>query len=131
MFLKKFKKPEKKLINSFKYAYQGMIGAFGSERNMKIHFTIMMLVILFGVLFKISCLEWVICFLLFVLVISFELMNTALETTVDLITTKIDPKAKLAKDTSAGSVLFASIFAFLIGLMIFLPRIVVFIDKFI
>ena len=56
-------------------------------------------------------------------------MNTALETTVDLITSKIDPKAKIAKDTSAGAVLFAAIFAFLIGIMIFLPKIIILIDK--
>ena len=131
MFLKNFKKEEKKLRNSFKYAYQGMISAFGSERNMKIHFSIMILVLIAGLLFKISWLEWVICFLLFVLVISFELINTAIETTVDMITKKINPEAKLAKDTSAGAVLFAALFAALIGIMIFLPKIVVLIDKFI
>ncbi len=131
MFLKNFKKEEKKLRNSFKYAYHGMISAFGSERNMKIHFSIMVLVLIAGLIFKISWLEWVICFLLFVLVISFELINTAIETTVDMVTKKINPEAKLAKDTSAGAVLFAALFAALIGIMIFLPKIIVLIDKFI
>ena len=131
MFLKNFKKEEKKLRNSFKYAYRGIISAFGSERNMKIHFSIMILVLIAGLIFKISWLEWVICFLLFVLVISFELINTAIETTVDMVTKKINPEAKLAKDTSAGAVLFAALFAALIGIMIFLPKIMVLIDKFI
>ena len=57
----KFKHQTKKLIHSFGYAFQGLYSAFKSERNMKIHIVIMTLVILFGVLFKISLSEWFTC----------------------------------------------------------------------
>lgn len=113
----------KKIINSFKYAVEGIITSFKSERNMKIHVVIMLLVILAGVIFKISKIEWIICILLFGIVISGELFNTAIETIVDMITTEKNEKAKIAKDVSAGAVLVLAIGAAIIGLIIFIPKI--------
>ena len=78
----------KKFIKSFKYAFEGIFTGIKKERNMKIHISIMILVIIFGILLKINKVEWIICITLFGLVISMELINTAIESTVDLITKK-------------------------------------------
>ena len=116
-------KKEKNIINSFKYAFEGIFTAFKAEKNMKIHFIIMLLVIILGIMLKISRVEWMICIILFGFVISLELVNTAIENTVDLITQEKHPKAKIAKDVAAGAVLIAAITAAIIGLIIFVPKI--------
>ena len=113
-----------KIINSFKYAFAGVFSSFKTERNLKIHLSIMSLVIIFGIIFNLNSLEWSICVVCFAMVISAELFNTAIETIVDLVSPNIHPKAKLAKDISAGGVLAMAIGAFIIGLIIFLPKIV-------
>lgn len=120
---RKLKVKTKKLINSFKYAFEGLISSFKTERNMKIHILIMILTIIVGMALKISTLEWIICIMLFGIVISAELFNTAIETIVDMITPYRDPKAKLAKDISAGAVLVLAISSVIIGLIIFIPKI--------
>ena len=113
---------ETKLIFSFKYAFEGIITTIKEERNMFIHFLIAIIVVITGVYVRLSLNEWFICLLLFALVFSLELINTAIENTVDLVTTKKNKKAKLAKDAAAGAVLIAAIFASIIGIIIFLPK---------
>lgn len=119
-------KNKKRLINSFKYAFEGIVTAFKTEKNMKIHLILMILVIIFGIILKISQIEWVICIILFGFVISLELINTAIENTVDLITAEKNPRAKIAKDVSAGAVLIAAITSAIIGLIIFIPKVIIF-----
>lgn len=114
----------KKLINSFKYAGEGIVSSFKTERNMKIHIFIMLVVILAGILLKLSAIEWIICVLLFAIVISAELFNTAIETIVDMVSPEKNEKAKLAKDVSAGAVLVVAIGAAMVGLVIFVPKVV-------
>lgn len=113
----------KKLIKSFKYAFEGILIGIKEEQNMKIHIIIMILVIIFGIMLKINTTEWIICILLFGLVISMELMNTAIENTVNLITKEKNQQAKIAKDVAAGAVLVSAIVSAIIGLMIFVPKI--------
>ena len=120
---RKVKVKTKKIINSFKYAIQGFIVSFRTERNMKIHILIMILVILLGIFLKISKVEWIICIVLFAIVISGELFNTAIETTVDIAMPHRDKKAKLAKDVSAAAVLILAIASVIIGGIIFVPKI--------
>lgn len=120
---RKIKVKTKKLVNSFKYAFEGLKASFKTERNMKIHILIMILTIIAGFALKISTLEWIICITLFGIVISAELFNTAIETIVDMITPYREPKAKLAKDISAGAVLVLAISSIIIGLIIFIPKI--------
>ena len=115
----------KKLLKSFKYAIEGIFTGLKEEQNMKIHITIMILVIIFGIMLKINTTEWIICILLFGLVISMELMNTAIENTVNLITKEKNQQAKIAKDVAAGAVLVSAIVSAIIGLMIFVPKILV------
>lgn len=110
------------LYRSFYHAFAGIFATVRDERNIKIHLTVMILVIIFGVLTKISYTEWLICLLLFALVISLELVNTAIEAVVDLASPDIHPLAKKAKDCAAGAVLVSAIFAAVIGLIIFIPK---------
>ena len=121
---RKLKVKTKKLINSFKYAIQGFLMSFKKERNMKIHIFIMIAVILLGFLLKISKIEWIICIILFGIVIAGEMFNTAIETTVDIAMPYKNPKAKIAKDVSAGGVLILAITSAVIGGMIFIPKII-------
>lgn len=116
------KADKKRLINSFKYAFEGIIAALKSEQNLKVHILIMILVIILGIIFKISQIEWIICIILFGFVISLELVNTAIENTVDLVTMEKNPKAKIAKDVSAASVLIVAVMSAIIGLIIFIPK---------
>ena len=120
---RKFKVKSKKLINSFKYAIQGIFSSFKNERNMKIHIFIMILVISAGIILKINKYEWIICVLCFAIVISGELFNTAIETVVDMVMPYKNDKSKIAKDIAAGAVLTLAIGAAVIGVIIFVPKI--------
>lgn len=113
----------KKIINSFKYAFQGILVSLKTEKNMKIHMIIMVLVMIAGMIFKISKIEWMICIILFVIVIAGELLNTSIETIVDMIMPEKNEKAKIAKDVAAGAVLVLAIGAVIIGFIIFIPKI--------
>ena len=115
---------KKKLKNSFKYAAQGIKSAFKTEQNLKIHFIITAIAIILGIILKISFTEWAICFLLFGFVITAELLNTAIEVTVDLAMPEINEKAKLAKDIAAGAVLISAVTSIFVGLTIFLPKLI-------
>lgn len=84
----------------------------------------MLIIIASGFILKINYFEWLICLLLFGLVISLELVNTAIETTIDICEPNYNEKAKFAKDTIAGAVLISAILSIVIGLIIFLPKII-------
>ena len=114
----------KNVISSFKYAFQGMFSALKTERNLKIHVTIMILVIIAGIVLKISKIEWIICIILFGLVIGGEMLNSAIETVVDIAMPDINPKAKFANDAAAGAVLVFAIASAIIGFMIFGPKLI-------
>lgn len=113
-----------RLILSFKHAFDGIIDGLKNERNMMIHYSAAVLVIVFGITLRLTVTEWSICLILCGLVISLELLNTAVEAAVDLITKKPDPRAKLAKDTAAGAVLVSAIVAAIVGGLIFAPKII-------
>ena len=112
-----------KRINSFKYAIEGIKATFKSQTNMKIHVTVMLLVIIAGIILKLDSSKWKICIILFSLALAGELFNTAIEAIVDMVMPEFHPKAKLAKDAAAGGVLVLAIGAAIIGLMIFMPEI--------
>lgn len=111
-----------KLINSFKHAIEGLISAASAEENMKVHFIVMLCVIVLGIIVKLSKMEWIICIMLFGIVISAEIFNTALERAMDYINDDYDEDIKFIKDTSAAAVLVAAVASAVIGLMIFLPK---------
>ena len=106
---------------SFVHAFDGVMAALKSERNMLVHFIMMILVITFGFIFDITRTEWLVCLILFALVISSELVNTAFEMLVDLCEPNQNPKAKFCKDVAAGAVLVSAVIAAIAGLIIFVP----------
>ncbi|RGS78102.1 diacylglycerol kinase family protein [Coprococcus sp. AF21-14LB] len=117
------RQPKKEpLYKSFGYAFEGIFAGIRKERNMKIHCVAAIGVTAAGILFHISALEWCICLVLFGMIMALELVNTAIEAVVDLVTEEKRPLAKLAKDTAAGAVLIAALMAAAAGLTIFLPK---------
>ena len=110
------------LYKSFGYAFQGIFNTIRTERNIKIHCAAAILVTIFGIWLQISKTEWMICFILFGLILALELVNTAVEATVDLFTEERKPLAKKAKDAAAGAVLIVAIFAAVIRILIFIPK---------
>lgn len=113
----------KRRILSFKYAFSGIIAALKEEPNLKFHLIAGVLVIFASLVLKISKADLLIIIFLIGFVISLELTNTAIEAMVDAFTDKEHPRAKYAKDISAGAVLIAAITSAALGIMIFLPYI--------
>ncbi len=105
-------------IKSFTYAYKGIKLSL-SQRNMKVHIACASLVILIGFIFHINNVEWCIVSLCIGLVIAFEMINTAIEYIVDMISPDFNEKAGKIKDIAAGSVLVISIIAFICGILVF------------
>ena len=112
-----------KRIKSFIYAGRGIRAAFFSEANMRIHLVIMLLVIAAGFIFRLSALEWITCVLCFGLVVGMEMVNTAIENVVNLASPGQHPLAANAKDIAAGAVLVCAIISVVVGLIVFLPKI--------
>lgn len=118
----------KRIIKSFSYAINGVKKAYVDEPNMKIHVLVAIIVILSGIILKISTLEWIVILLLIGLVIAAEVLNTSLENLVDLVTKKQDPLAGKVKDTAAGFVMVLAILSAIIGLIIFIPKIILLLE---
>lgn len=114
----------KKVAKSFSYAIQGIIHAVKHERNLKIHLGVAVLVILLGLWLSLSKTEWLFVFMAIAGMVSLELVNTAVERVVNLVTREHHPLAKQAKDTAAGAVLIYAILSVIIGLIIFIPKLV-------
>ena len=113
----------KKCVNSFKYPMSGLRYAYKNEQNLAVDVGVALLLLIFGFIFKINKYEWAILVLTIGLVISCELMNTAIEAVVDLVTEEYHPLAKVAKDTAAAAVLIFALVAVVVGLIIFVPKI--------
>lgn len=108
-------------INSFKYAFDGIKTALINEPNFRIHAIASIFAMTLGFYFQISKNDWMILVLTISSVVILELINTSIEAIVDLISPKINPLAKIAKDVSAAAVLISSASAIIIGALIFLP----------
>nr|WP_295969452.1 diacylglycerol kinase family protein [uncultured Bacillus sp.] len=111
------------LLRSFSYAFSGVYYAFRQERNMKIHCLAAIVVIFLGFYLQLSAMEWGFILLAVGGMFSLEMVNTAIERTVDLITEEYHPLAKQAKDIAAGAVIVYAITSVIIGCIIFLPKI--------
>ena len=123
---KKKKYSLKRLIYGFGYAGRGIFSAIKSEQNFVIELFFAVMAIIMGFVLKISTTEFAIIALTISLVLSLELVNTSIEYTVDMAMPEIHPLAKVAKDVSAGAVLMSAITSVIIGLIIFLPKILEF-----
>jgi len=113
-----------KLGLSFKYAFEGIYFAFRYNQNLRIHFLVAALVILASLFFKISGFEMGILGVMILLVLSAEMINTAIEEMVNFVVTEHKREAKIAKDVSAGMVLLTAIGSVIVGTLIFIPYIV-------
>lgn len=118
----------KRLINSFKYSFAGIKYAFKYEQSMTIHILVAVVIIILGLVLHISMMEWLFCFMLIGLVTATELINTSIEAVVDLTCPEMHPLAKIAKDTASAAVLVFALTALVSGLIIFLPKIIEFIN---
>ena len=112
-------------ILSFRYAFEGLVSAFKQEPNLKLHFFAGFLVLVLAFFLKLSKTDLITIIILIGLVITVELTNTAIESVVDGLTQEKHPAAKIAKDISAGAVLIASLTAFVCGILIFTPYLIV------
>ena len=113
----------KALIKSFQHAFCGILTSFVIGRNIKVHYLAAIAAMMGGLYFDITKIEFLIILVVIMQVICLEMVNTAIEKTVDLVTSEYHPYAKIAKDVAAGAVLIAAIFSTIIGGIIFLPYI--------
>jgi undecaprenol kinase len=109
------------LLGSFSFAIAGILTAIQNERNMRFHLISSLIVLVVSVYFSISRIEWLFVFFAIGGMFALELMNTAIERVVDLVTVEYHPLAKQAKDIAAGAVFVYAILSVIVGIIIFLP----------
>lgn len=109
------------LINSFKYAIEGVVFSIKHNGNFRIYICVAFLVILASILFDVNPFEMGILGVMILLVFICEMINSAIEEMVNLITTEHRQQAKIAKDVGAGMVLVASLGSVVVGFLIFFP----------
>ena len=114
----------RRLVNSFKYAVSGIINAYKTEQNLLVHTIIAVIVIVVGILLKLSTIEFAIVALVIGFVIVSEMFNTSIEYTVDMAMPSKHPLAKIAKDVASGACLLSAITSVAVGLLIYLPKII-------
>lgn len=118
-----------KLASSFKYAFEGVFYALRFNQNLRIHFVAAVIVIIASIFFKVNPFEKGILGIMILLVISSEMINTAIEEMVDFVITEHKREAKIAKDVSAGMVLLTAIGSVIVGCLIFIPYIMSYLNK--
>ena len=110
------------VADSFRYAFAGLRYLLWTQRNAKIHTAIGIAAIALGIALGLDRYEWLALTLTIAIVLAAEGVNTALEAAVDLASPHYHPLAKIAKDVGAGTVLLTAIAAVIVGLLLFLPR---------
>ena len=118
----------KKFYKSLLVASAGIRQFFLKNRNAGIQLTIAVITIILDLVVSISTIQWLIVLLCIALVLSLEMINTAIEKLCDLITVEVHPEIKFIKDVAAGAVLIASVFAMVTGLVIFIPALLRFLN---
>ena len=117
-------KTSKNVLKSFNYAFNGIYYVFRTSRNFKLQIIFALISLIIGFLLKVSLSNFLILIATIMSVLIFEILNTSIESIVDLVVKKeFSSLAKISKDTSAGAVLLASINSVIIALYIFVPKI--------
>lgn len=111
------------LVKTFANALNGLTYFFKKERNGKIQAGVSAVVFIAGLYLHLSTVEWMVTLLCICIVMVLEIMNSALEHLCNMVHSEYHPSIKIIKDVAAGAVLFASIISIIIGLIIFLPKI--------
>lgn len=106
---------------SFGYSIEGLKYAYKYEQSMFIHLIVTALVIIINIIFNVSAFEWLVTFLAIGMVLAAELINTAIEAVVDLVTMEIHPLAKIAKDCGSAATFVLAMMAAVIGLIVYVP----------
>lgn len=109
-------------FSALKVAVIGILGLFSESRNARIQFVIFSLVIAAGLVLELNRFEWLSLLIASTIVLALEAVNTSIELLADVYTLDFHPKIKQVKDIAAGAVLIASMFALIIGIIIFLPH---------
>lgn len=112
---------------SFTYAFQGLHTAVKNEPNFRIHIFFAVLALTLGIILKLEVLEWMFLTFTIFYVLTLELLNTVLEAIVNLVSPEVNQFAKIAKDVSAACVLLAAGMSIIVGIVLFLPKILSFI----
>lgn len=113
----------KKLALSFRFAFEGVLWALRHNQNLRIHFVVAILVIIASIYFRVNPFEMGILGVMILLVISAEMVNTAIEQMVDFVVVEHKREAKVAKDVSAGMVLVTAIGSIIVGILVFVPHV--------
>lgn len=111
-------------LQSFRYAFSGLKFLWNSEHNFRIHVVLTTCAILMGIAFRISLVEWIAIAFAVGLVMMTEALNTSIELIADLASPDYDERIKKIKDISAAAVLIVSLIAAIVGLLIFIPKII-------
>lgn len=106
---------------SFKHAFEGLWWSFTTQPNFRIHFLLSAVVVFMAALLHVTRIEFIILVFTIILGVTGELLNTAVEAITDLVTTEWRKEAKIAKDVSAGLMLFIAFGSVIVALVIFLP----------
>ena len=114
----------KRFLNSIKYSVQGLAHGYRNEQSLWLHGAGTILAIILGFALKISFNQWAIIIIALVVVLAVELLNTAIEATVDLVTKEIHPLAKVAKDCASAAAFVSALMATVIWLFTFIPSII-------
>lgn len=114
----------RRIMTSLKFAIQGLVHALKNEKNFLVHVTVGLIVILSGIIFQLTKVEWLFVIICIFGMLALELVNSAIERTVDLITLEKKPLAKQAKDLAAAAVFIYALMTVIIGLIIFLPKLI-------
>jgi undecaprenol kinase len=115
-----------KYSETFKFALEGIRVSIKNEKNIRFHLLISVFVIVFAIIFNLSQTEWIFILIAIAGMIVVEMINTAIERVVDLVTDQYHPLAGQAKDIAAGAVLIYAILSVIIGMIIFIPKILMF-----
>lgn len=113
----------KRIVSSINNSFNGLKSAYQSEQSMYIHLICTIILLLFSFVLKISMMQWLIIIAIIGLTLVIELINTAIESTVDLVTKEFHPLAKVAKDTASAAEFILTLTSAIISLMIFIPKI--------
>ena len=111
-----------RILQSLNWAFEGVIHVLRTQRNMRIHFALATVVLILAFSYGVTKLELMALLVAISFVLIAEMVNTAIEATIDLATTSFDPLAKMAKDIAAGAVLIAAVNAVVIGYLVFADR---------
>jgi diacylglycerol kinase (ATP) len=111
------------VLDSFNYAFEGIIHVLRTQRNLRIHFVVAVVVLIAALLVNVSKIELIVLLVSISFVLLAEMINSAIEGTIDAVTTSFDPNAKLAKDIAAGAVLISTVNAVIVGYLVFAGKV--------